>query len=274
MTESKTGWEREHRIHFDEITENYEKVRWDYPDQIFSDIITYTGANSKIALEIGAGTGKATAPFLNARYNVTAVELGENMSMFLQNKFNDNNMFDVITATFEDVLLDNSSYDLIYAASAFHWIDAQIGCPKVYRLLKPGGVFALIRNNVLPSDGEALFEEIQEAYSKHYYSFYTSKERWVNYTTDYLMSPAGIKHGFGFEDMRSFGFNDIVIKLYDKTITYDADKFAALMDTMSDHRVLPEKNREALYAGIKNAINNHGGQYSQNSIFTLYMGRK
>ena len=43
---------------------------------------------------------------------------------------------------------------------------------------------------------------------------------------------------------------------------------------MSDHRELPEENRAALYAGIKEAINNHGGQYSQDTIFTLYMGRK
>ena len=274
MKETKTGWEREHRVHFDSITENYDKVRWDYPDQLFSDIITYTGTDSKIALEIGAGTGKATAPFLNAGFNVTAVELGENMSSFLQNKFKDNNNFNVITAEFEEVVLNESSYDLVYAASAFHWIDAQIGCPKVFNILKPGGTFALIRNNVLSPDGETLYEDIQKAYNKHYYSYYTSKERWVRYSHNDLMSPTGIKRGFGFEDLSIYGFSDIIIKLYDKTLTYDADKFVALMDTMSDHRELPEENRAALYAGIKEAINNHGGQYSQDSIFTLYMGRK
>ncbi|MCL2694603.1 MAG: hypothetical protein FWE60_05815, partial [Oscillospiraceae bacterium] len=80
---NKTGWELNHRTHFDEIVSDYDKIRPEYPRGLFKDIISYSGAaKGKRALEIGAGTGKATTPFLDAGYNVTAVELGENMAEF------------------------------------------------------------------------------------------------------------------------------------------------------------------------------------------------
>ena len=180
----------------------------------------------------------------------------------------------MITAAFEETELTEGIYDLVYAASAFHWVDAKIGCPKVFRLLKPCGTFALLRNNIYTADGDALYEEIQAAYAKHYLSYYTSKKRWSRNSCDDLMEPSGILNGFGFEDLREHGFGDISMKFYEKTFSYSADNFIALMGTMSDHRELPEGNRTALYAGIKEAITKHGGQYSQDSVFTLYMGRK
>jgi SAM-dependent methyltransferase len=200
--------------------------------------------------------------------------MGANLSEFIINKFKGQPNFKVITAAFEDAVLLDGSYDLVYAASAFHWVDAEIGCPKVYRLLKSGGVFALMRNDDYTADGDALYEEIQDAYKKHYYSYYTSKERSKRHSFHDLSGPAGILAGFGFKDLRAYGFGGVIMKFYEKTHTYNADDYVALMDTMSDKRQLPKGNREALYAGVKEAINKHGGQYSQNTVFTLYMGRK
>ena len=275
MKAEKTGWERENRTHFDEIVVNYDRVRWDYPHQMYEDIFEYSGqSNSKVAIEIGPGTGKATTPVLDAGYDITAVELGANMADFLLEKYKGYKNFNVVVAPFEEVELTEGIFDLVYAASAFHWVDAEIGCPKVFRLLKPGGTFALLRNNVYTADGDALYEEIQAAYEKHYFSYYTSKKRWSRKSYDDLMEPSGILQGFGFEDLRAYGFSDTSLKFYEKTFTYNADDFIALTDTMSDHRELPEDNKLVLYAEIKEAITKHGGQFSHDTVFTLYMGRK
>ena len=272
---AKTGWEQENRAHFDEIVVKYDKVRWDYPKQMFADIFEYSNASKgKNALEIGAGTGKATTPILDAGYDVTAVELGANMAEFLLDKHKAYKNFNVIVAAFEDAVLEENNYDLIYAASAFHWVDAKIGCPKVFRLLKPGGTFALLRNNNYTADGDALYEEMQAVYEKHYHSYYTSSKRLVRHSNKDLMEPSGVLAGFGFEDLSTYGFGDIKMKFYEKTLTYSADEYIDFMDTMSPNRKLPEKNRTALYAGIKEAIIKHGGHYSQDTVFTLYMGRK
>ena len=70
MKNVKTGWERENKVHFDEIVANYDKARWVYPVELFSDIFEYMGAGHKNALEIGAGTGKVLR--VSLRINIIA----------------------------------------------------------------------------------------------------------------------------------------------------------------------------------------------------------
>ena len=272
-----TGWEPERRTHFDEIVEAYNQVRPEYPKEAFEDILRYSGQKrSQKALEIGAGTGKATAPFLDAGYDVTAVELGENMAGFLRKRFETYKSFHVIVSSFEEAPLEEDSYNLVYAASAFHWVDASIGCPKMLRLLTKGGVCALLRYNfsLHPMAGEALSEEFHSLYEEYYYSHYKSNYRPVQLSHDLLASPARVLSGYGFEDLRDYGFVDTVMKFYDATLIYDADKYITHLDTLSDHRVLPAGNRESLYAGIKRVIAAHGNCHKVNCIFQLYMGRK
>jgi len=271
-----TGWEPEKRTHFDEIVLNYDKIRPEYPDKLFADLIAFTGSGKKNALEIGAGTGKATAPFLQAGYGVTAVEIGANMAEFLRERFKKYKNFNVIMSAFEDVVLNENSYDLIYAASAFHWVDAKIGCPKVFRLLKSGGVFALLRYNFLATHNEFLDNEIHTVYEKYYFNYYTSKPRTNRHrrSHDEFKEPAEILKNYGFEDMKSYGFYDVSLKLYDVSWAFDADEYIALLETFSDHRHLPEENRAALYAGIKEKIINNGGYFKGDDVFQLYMGRK
>lgn len=277
MKNKKTGWERENRTVFDEIVTNYDKARWDYPADLYTDIIKFCGAGTKKAIEIGAGTGKATSPFLDAGYNVTAVEMSANMSGFLSEKFKDKAAFKVINSTFEDAVLEENSYDMIYAASAFHWVGAEIGCPKVLRLLKNNGVFALFRNNAVPQDGNKLYDDIQAVYDKHYYSYYKPDKRPVralDMTYEDFLSPSEIYRGFRFEGLEMYGFRDIDMKLYRTTKRYSADKYLALLDTYSDHRALPEDSRASLYAGIKETVIRHGGYLELCCIFQLYMGKK
>ncbi|MCL2055926.1 MAG: GNAT family N-acetyltransferase, partial [Oscillospiraceae bacterium] len=268
----KTGWERENRVHFDDIVVNYDKARWNYPDELFADIFEYLGAGHKNALEIGAGTGKATAPMLKAGYEVTAVEMSANMAAFIKDKFKDNSYFNVIVSDFENVVLPENNYDLVYAASAFHWVDAQIGCPKACRLLKRGGTFALFRNNLI--NGNEPYKEAEEYYEKYYLSIYPKNKSSSPKTRDVLSSPFGINHGYGFSDMEQYGFTDIAMKFYDVTLTYSADEYIALLETMSDHRNLPDSNKAALYTGIRDVIYKHGGKCKQDWLFQLYMGRK
>lgn len=273
----KTGWEHERKTHFDEIVVKYDKIRPEYPPKMIDDVIKYSGQEkSRKALEIGAGTGKATAPFLSAGCDVTAVEIGENMARFLQERFKEYRHFNVIISSFEDASLKNDSYDLIYAASAFHWVDPKIGCPKMLRLLKNGGVCALLRYNfnIYPADGEKLSDEFHALYEKYYYSYYTSNKKPVKLTHELLKTPRKILAGYGFEDLREYGFENISMKFYNTNLNYSVDEYIALLDTMSDHRALPDENRVALYDGVQKNIAGHGGYLKIDCIFQLYMGRK
>jgi len=275
MNKEQTGWERENRGHFDDITQTYDKIRSGYPQELFADIFQYTNpTTTKSAIEIGAGTGKATQPILNANYNVTAIEISPNMATFLQESFSGNNNFTAVIAPFEEADLKENSYDLIYSATAFHWVDAEIGCPKAFRLLKSGGTFALFRYNMFPGSNEELNEAIQTVYQQHYNSHYKSAKKPEKLSNEELRQPDAIKRGFGFSDLSTYGFKDLTMKLYEQERTFTASEYINLLETFSDHRQLPESNRAALFAGIKETIQNHGNRHQLHYTYQLYMGRK
>ena len=123
-------------------------------------------------------------------------------------------------------------------------------------------------NNAYPTNME-LFEDLQEVYKKYYHKPYVRIEKTTNFWT-----PREILRGFGFESLENYGFTDISMKLYEGANTYDASMYITLMDTMSDHRSLPDNDREALYDGIGKAINKHGGTITIDRNFQLYMGKK
>jgi ubiquinone/menaquinone biosynthesis C-methylase UbiE len=275
MATTKTGWEPEKRTHFDEIVTNYDKIRPNYPDKLFANLIEYAGLGiNKKALEIGAGTGKATRPILEAGYNVTAVEIGANMAAFLSDKYKGYKNFNVIVSAFEDADLQENAYDLIYAASSIHWVDAKIGCPKIKRLLKNGGTVALLRYNFSSESDEIL----DAAYEKYFRTHYLSSQRYgkatVKRTHDDLRNPAGFLARYGFNGLEEYEFKDITLNFYDVEIIYTADEYIELYETMADHRDLPEKNKTALYSEITKLINQNGGKYKMDYIFQVYMGRK
>ena len=273
MATSNPGGAPNGRLHFDATVATYDAIRPDYPAALIADIIAYSGSG-KAALEIGAGTGKATAPFLAAGYDVTAIEIGENMSGFLRERFGGNESFRVITAAFEDAEVRGDSFDLIYAAAAFHWVNTEIGGPKAFRLLRRGGAIALLRYNVLPAGG-APDDEIQAVYDEHYYTYHTTgKAQPTKKRPEEYASPPSLLKSFGIADLGAFGFRDTAFKLYEATQTLSTTEFLAMRDTFPDHRQLPEKSRAALYAGIRDAIERHGGQIGVEYVFQLYMGRK
>lgn len=125
------------RTTFNNVSSLYDSVRPNYPEQLFDDLIeTVQLQKDAKLLEIGPGTGQATQPFVKRGFNITAVELGNDLADFVRKKFADNNNFKVITGAFENIDLKDKSFDLIYSATAFHWIKSEIKFSKPYKILK------------------------------------------------------------------------------------------------------------------------------------------
>ena len=115
---------------------NYDKARPDYPSELFEGIFKYSNpsANSSV-LEIGIGTGQATLPFLKKNYNLTAVELGNRLAEYCKQKFSPYENINIINNDFLEANLPENSFDLIFSATAFHWIPKDSGYTKVKSLL-------------------------------------------------------------------------------------------------------------------------------------------
>lgn len=259
--------EHERRNHFDEIAVLYDRIRPDYPHKLLADVLQYAGLDAGASvLEIGAGTGKATSFFLNAGYCVAAVEPGVNMAEILRKRFCGNAGFSVINENFEDISINNGSCNLIYAATAFHWVDANVGCPKAFQLLKQGGAFAVFRYNVAQKKGTGLHKDIQAVYENYFAKQEESEQN--------LWNSSETKKAFGFEGLQQYGFIDIAMKSYTSSQTFNSDEYVAMLRTFPDHESLPPADRVTFYKGIKEAIAKHGGAIEVGYLFRLYMGRK
>ena len=143
---------------FDTVAYAYEKLRPGYCDELYKKIFNYANINHlSDVVEVGIGSGQATLPFLKTGCSLTAVEIGENFSRLCKEKFSAYPKFDVITSRFENVDFEDGAYDLIYSASAFHWIPETIGYSKVFSMLRSGGVFARFANHPFETKEILLF---------------------------------------------------------------------------------------------------------------------
>src|ERR1700758_4155626 len=126
-------------LSFGAVAEAYERFRPGYPVELFDMVMTYAGRPVRSALEIGAGTGKATRLFAERGVRVTATEPDGAMLAELRKHVPTN--VRTVQAAFED-LRSGQSYGLVYAAAALHWTNPEGRWSRVAALLEPGGVFA------------------------------------------------------------------------------------------------------------------------------------
>ena len=251
------------RFTFNEDVINYDKMRPTYVKELYENIIQFSNLDSnKKALEIGIGTGQATLPFLSTGCSLTAVELGEHMAKFSKEKFAKFHNFDVINSDFESANLKKDDYDLIYSATAFHWIPQEVGYTKVFNLLKSGGVIALFWNHISRTDEELEFA-MQEVYNK-YKS--TNKSTIHKFSEEKCLEIA--------KTIKKYGFVDVGYKLYYQTRLFDAPKYMSLLNTNSDHRARPEDTRILIEKELSNVINIFGGKIEIKDTIDLYLARK
>ena len=120
----------------------YAAGRLDYPGELFAILAERGGlARGVSVLEIGPGTGQATRELLEAgAARVVAVEPDPELSAHL--RIWGEARLEVANMAFGPAVQGDGSFDLIVAATAFHWLEAGPALTDVRRLLKPGGHFA------------------------------------------------------------------------------------------------------------------------------------
>lgn len=238
---------------FGRDNENYDELRPRYSDELFRYIMERT--NGKNALEIGSGSGQATESFLKSGYAVTCCEINENFCNVLAERYKKYNIT-VANKAFEDFSCEENSFDLIFSATAFHWIDKDAGFLKIKRLLKKGGTAALFWNVPTPAyNSKALHDEIQAAYGS---------DRPFGYFQ---------KYGFCTEYFEKYGFDGIESALFKAYRRLSADRYLMLLNTYSDHILIEEAKRKRLYEDIHSAVVKHGGFIDIEDNMELYIAR-
>lgn len=254
---------------FDTVASTYEKLRPGYVDELYQAIFEYLPINNTSnVVEVGIGGGQATLPILKTGCNLTAVDYGENFCEICREKFKEYPNFSAVSGKFEDIDFNNNEYDLIYSASAFHWIPEEIGYKKAYAMLKDGGVFARFANHPFRDKGNpALSKEIDDIYAEYYYRYHNKeREKLVEYSEEQAHNRAMIAEKYGFTDIR--------YKMFYRTRAFSAKEYTMLLGTYSDHIAIEEKIRTEFFNKIEDAINRHGGEIKIYDTIDLQLARK
>jgi SAM-dependent methyltransferase len=224
------------------MAEAYERFRPGYPAELFDMVMTYAGQPVRTALEIGAGTGKATRLFAQQGITVTATEPDGAMLAELLKHVPAN--VKAVQAAFED-LRPGERYGLVYVAAALHWTTPEGRWPRMAALLEPGGVFASFGGPARLADPAV--EDVVRAARAPFLD------------SDEVPSPDGTppEHDMqwpGTELQRSEWFADVRQLVIGRRLLMSARDYIGHLSTISAYLELPAPAREQVYRQITRVL--------------------
>ena len=125
---------------FGTAAESYERFRLGYPDEVVDRTLNHAGPGVDTAVEVGAGTGKATRAFASRGIHVTALEPDPDM-LFVLERETAGMPVEPVLSTLEDYV--GPPTRLVYAGASWHWVDVARRLPAAASLLHPGGTLAI-----------------------------------------------------------------------------------------------------------------------------------
>ena len=127
---------------FDRAAGLYDRVRPAYPEALFDDLVALAGlVPGDHLLEVGCATGKATRPLARHGFRITCVELGAELAAVARRNLAGFEV-EVVQGQFEE-WQPREPFSLVYAATAWHWIDPGLRYPRAWQALRPGGHLAI-----------------------------------------------------------------------------------------------------------------------------------
>jgi SAM-dependent methyltransferase len=143
----------------------YHEARPAYPDALLDDLVALSGiASGDRVLEVGAGTGIATAALAARGLHVVAVERAPELADVARANLAAWPAVEVRTGAFETTPAEGT-FDAVVAFSSFHWIDPSTRYRRVAALLCDGGIHATADARMAPADGDPFFAEAGADYA-------------------------------------------------------------------------------------------------------------
>lgn len=261
----------ERRLAFGSVAELYDRARPSYPQALVDDVLEFAGAGAgDRALEVGAGTGKATVLFAARGLRILSLEPSEEMASIARAKL----------SVFDDVSIEQQEFErwrperafkLLFSAQAWHWVSRDIRYTRAREALIDEGALAVFWNRTR-WDGNPLRAELDKAYRRlapalgadaigpgpMHPGEQPPPAWWENWSAEIRAASV-----FAAPEARSYSW----------TQDYTSDGYCELLQTHSDHIALPEVQRDALLEAVSAAIDRNGGTFTLEYVTALWLAR-
>jgi SAM-dependent methyltransferase len=251
---------------FDDVAGEYADARPGYPPAVFDTIVTRVPPPARV-LEVGPGPGLATLPMAERGYAILGIELGQRLATVARQRLRDFPNVEIIHADFESWEPTGRRFDVVLAASSWHWIEPQLAFDAAHHALSPGGHLALVANHPRPgqrgSAARAFWDATDEIYRRHAPGILAGRS-WSPHRLPF--NAATIK--------RSGLFNQVERLTWRWSREFTSEAYLRLLETYSDHRALPDRERRALMAAMRDTIDGRFGGVVQRVYWThLHLAR-
>ncbi|HEU0163527.1 MAG TPA: methyltransferase domain-containing protein, partial [Thermomicrobiales bacterium] len=196
--------------------------------------MTGIGPGSRV-LEIGAGTGIATRELARRKYDITAVEPGLAMAAIARSHA-PRVHFEIATFEKWSDSYDGEPFDLVFSATAFHWLDRETRYARCARLLKRGGHLATLEYTHVDGGDRPFFAAAQACYVEH-----------VPGTPEGQTLPPWDAQPDTTEIIASPEFDLVGTRQIYEEIPSTRTGYLALIDTYSPMLALDDEHRNRLY---------------------------
>ncbi|MGD3109608.1 class I SAM-dependent methyltransferase [Streptomyces sp. YGL11-2] len=254
---------------FGDDAEQYDSARPGYPRQLIDDVLDFAALNTRLpALEVGAGTGKATLAFARSGVPVTCVEPDARMARVLRRRCAElpDGSVSIEVADFE-TWHPARRFGLLYCAQAWHWVDPAVRWARAQAVLSPGGAIALFWNHWILQCGE-LADRLTAAHTR----------LGIEIPQDTLLDPRPRPARRGPEsrqwrEMTATGFVDPDHRLYTAVHERSTSTLIGLLASYSGYRALPSQPRNQVFDAMTRIVDEHGGCAHVRVVTSLFLGR-
>ncbi|MGI2329322.1 class I SAM-dependent methyltransferase [Planococcus sp. YIM B11945] len=244
------------RHSFEQAASIYQQARPDYPEELFNDLIQAAHLNpGDHLLEIGCATGKATLPLAKRGYAITGIELGADLAAAARQNLAGRDV-DIINGNFEDWEPEvGQKFNLVFAATAWKWIDPEVKYLKAWQVLAPGGHLAFWNaEHVFAEGGDPFFREIQDVYAEIGEGKPVDDNNWPR--------PGELQEQRD-EIEKNDLFEVVHLRHFHWQLTYHVEEYIQLLKTFSGHILMEKWKREKLFSEIRFRLNQRPGQSVQ-----------
>lgn len=137
-------------------SKDYARYRDIYPKAFYAKMAELSlGIKGQDVLDLGTGTGVIPRNMYHYGAKWTGMDISENQIAYARELSRETGMkIDYLVSSAEKLEFPENSFDVITACQCFMYFDREVLVPKIHRMLKPGGHFAVLYMAWLPEESE------------------------------------------------------------------------------------------------------------------------